>query len=72
VIYLLIVEEEDLFLLFYRDKNDPVGKNASMSNKAFRTALSKNLEILEADVRSGDVEELLSTSPSSQSGEAKS
>lgn len=58
VIYLLVVGDEDLFLLFYRDKNDPVGKNASMANPAFRSALHKHLSILNEDILSSNIEEL--------------
>lgn len=58
VLYLLVVGDGDLFLLFYRDKNDPVGKNASMANPAFRSALHKHLSILEEDILSSNIEEL--------------
>jgi len=54
VIYLLAVAEDDLFLLFYRGKNDPVGANASTKNPVFRSALHKYLAWLDQDIRSGD------------------
>ena len=41
IVYLLAVEDGDMFLLFYRGKNDAIGKNASMSNPAFRAALDR-------------------------------
>jgi hypothetical protein len=47
-----------MFLLFYRGKNDPVGRNVSMENPAFRTALDKYLALLESDIAAGNVEEL--------------
>ncbi len=59
IVYLLVVEGGDMFLLFYRGKNDPVGRNVSMANPAFRTALEKYLALLEADILGGDIEELL-------------
>jgi hypothetical protein len=58
VVYLLAVDDSDLFLLFYRGKNDPVGRNASMSNPAFRAALEKHLALLEADIAAGQIEQL--------------
>ena len=62
VLYLLVVEDDDLFLLFYRDKNDPVGRNAAMSNPGFRSALQKHLALLEEDILSANIEELPLTS----------
>lgn len=58
VLYLLVVEDEELFLLFYRDKNDPVGRNAAMSNSGFRSALQKHLALLEEDILSANIQEL--------------
>ena len=55
VIYLLSVAEEDLFLLFYRGKNDPIGANASEKNPAFRRELEKSLALLEQDILSGQI-----------------
>ena len=55
VIYLLSVAEEDLFLLFYRGKNDPIGANASEKNPAFRRELEKSLSLLEQDILSGQI-----------------
>jgi hypothetical protein len=59
IVYLLSVEDGDLFLLFYRGKNDPIGRNVSMANPAFREALDKHLALLEADIAGGKVEELV-------------
>ena len=58
IVYLLAVEDGDMFLLFYRGKNDPVGRNASIANPAFRSALDKYLMLLEADILDGNIEEL--------------
>lgn len=58
IVYLLSVDDGDMFLLFYRGKNDPVGRNASMANPVFRAQLDKHLALLEADIAAGDVEEL--------------
>ena len=64
VIYLLAVGDGDLFLLFYRDKNDPLGRNTSTANPAFRSALHKHLALLEEDIASANIEELpLTTNP---------
>ena len=61
IVYLLAVEDGDMFLLFYRGKNDAIGQNASMTNPAFRTALDKYLALLEADIADGNIEELPAT-----------
>jgi hypothetical protein len=63
IVYLLLVEDGDMFLLFYRGKNDPVGRNVSMGNPAFRTALDKYLALLESDIAAGNVEELPGSEP---------
>jgi len=56
VIYLLAVSEEDLFLLFYRGKNDPAGANATTKNPAFRAELHKYLALLEQDIHAGEID----------------
>lgn len=63
IVYLLLVEDGDMFLLFYRGKNEPIGRNVSMENPAFRTALDKYLALLGSDIAAGDVEELLGGEP---------
>ena len=50
IVYLLAVEDGDLFLLFYRDKNDPVGENITLQNPAFKKELHKHLDQLLADM----------------------
>lgn len=59
ILYLLVVEEGDLFVLFYRDKKDPVGENMSLINPAFRAELSKHLDALREDILKNLVEEIL-------------
>lgn len=56
VIYLLAVAEGDLFLLFYRSKNDPIGANASAKNPMFRAELHKYLGLLEQDIHAAEIE----------------
>ena len=56
VVYLLVLDEGDLFLLFYRSKEDPLGRNVSLSNPEFRKALDTHLNLLEADIARGDIE----------------
>jgi hypothetical protein len=56
VVYLLAVEPGDLFLLFYRDKNEPVGENISPKNETFRAQLKKHLHFLREDIEKDQVE----------------
>jgi hypothetical protein len=51
VVFLLEVEGGDLFLLFYRDKKDPVGVNISIQNKVFQNQLAKHLDALLKDIQ---------------------
>lgn len=53
VVYLLAVEAGDLFLLFYRNKQDAVGANVSPKNQAFRQQLGKHLGLLREDLAAG-------------------
>jgi hypothetical protein len=62
VVYMLAVGAGDLFLLFYRGKNDAVGANISPQNPAFRDQLKKYLAILREDIQANDVE-FLAVSP---------
>ena len=59
ILYLLVVEGEDLFVLFYRNKNDLVGGNMSPKNAAFNDQLIKHLELLREDILTNRVEEIL-------------
>lgn len=52
IVFLLEVKQDDLFLLFYRDKNDSVGSNITLQNKAFKTQLGKHLDSLKKDIES--------------------
>ncbi|MCS6247830.1 MAG: hypothetical protein H2173_10140 [Opitutus sp.] len=54
VVYLLGVEDGTLFLLFYRDKNDPVGQNISPQNPAFSKQLEKHLAFLLSDLTTNE------------------
>jgi N-acetylmuramoyl-L-alanine amidase len=56
IIFLLEVEEGDLFLLFYRNKKDTVGTNMTIQNKAFKTQLDKHLNSLRDDLDAGTFE----------------
>jgi hypothetical protein len=59
ILYLLVVEGGDLFVLFYRDKNDLVGENMSPKNAAFNNQLSKHLDLLREDILKDRVEQIL-------------
>lgn len=50
IVYLLAVEENDLFLLFYRGKSDEIGKNVTLANPAFRRQLNRHLDLLLQDI----------------------
>ncbi len=54
VVYMLTSDNEDFMLLFYRDKNDAIGKNITISNPAFKEEVSKHIDLLLADLESGN------------------
>jgi len=54
-VHLLAVADGTLFLLFYRDKNDSVGRNITIKNPAFRRQLHRHLDLLTQDLREGNV-----------------
>lgn len=56
ILYLLLVREGDLFVLFHRTKQDAVGENLSSRNPAFQRALTKHLELLREDLAAGRIE----------------
>lgn len=58
IVFLLEVQADDLFLLFYRDKKDAVGSNLTIQNKAFKRQLHKYLHYLVDDLDSGNFEVL--------------
>lgn len=59
ILYLLAVQERDLFVLFFRTKQDDVGSNMSPKNPAFNGALTKHLELLREDMAAGRIEEII-------------
>ena len=58
ILYLLVVQEKDLFVLFYRPKQDDVGANMSPQNPAFNSALTEHLDLLRDDLPDGRIEEI--------------
>jgi hypothetical protein len=58
IVYLLSVNDGTLFLLFYRDKDDPLGANITPKNPIFAAQLEKHLSLLQADIASGDFEDI--------------
>jgi hypothetical protein len=50
IIHLLSVQDGTLFLLFFRDKKDPIGQNITIHNKEFRRQLHKHLDLLAKDL----------------------
>ena len=58
IVLLLMVERDDLFLLFYRSKGDKVGDNISIKNPAFKSALTRYLALLRGDIANSAIEEI--------------
>ena len=58
ILYLLVVQEKDLFVIFYRTKQDDVGVNMSPKNPAFNNALTKYLDLLRDDLAAARIEEI--------------
>lgn len=56
IVFLVDVETGTAFLLFYRGKNDPIGANITIKNSVFRKRLHIYLDLLHADVVSGQVQ----------------
>ena len=54
IVHLLSVEDGTSFLLFFRDKKDPVGQNITIHNKDFRRQLHKHLDLLAKDLEDGN------------------
>ncbi len=50
IVFLVDVETNAGFFLFYRGKNDPIGKNISIKNPAFHKRLLQYLDLLQADI----------------------
>ncbi len=58
ILYLLVVQENDFFVLFYRPKQDDVGANMSPKNPVFSSALTKHLDLLRVDLAAGRIEQI--------------
>lgn len=56
IVYLVDVLTNDAFFLFYRSKNDKIGKNITIDNPGFRKALHKYLDLLFTDVEVNTVD----------------
>jgi hypothetical protein len=56
IIYLVDVLSNDAFFLFYRSKNDKIGKNISINNPEFKKTLHKYLALLYADLEIGAID----------------
>ena len=50
---MLTSDNEDFMLLFYRDKNDAIGKNITIANPIFKKEISKRIDLLLADLEDG-------------------
>ncbi len=53
VVYMLTSDNEDFMLLFYRDKDDAIGKNITIANPTFKKELVKHIDLLLADLEAG-------------------
>lgn len=53
LVFLVDVETTTGFLLFYRSKNDSVGKNISIKNPEFKRQLLRYLDLLHSDITVG-------------------
>ena len=56
IVYMLDTKSGDGFLLFYRNKNDQIGRNITLQNPEFKVALHKYLLILMNDIESGNID----------------
>lgn len=56
IVYLVDVASNDAFFLFYRNKNDKIGKNITINNPEFRKLLHAYLNLLDADIDAGTVD----------------
>lgn len=56
IVFLVDVASNDAFFLFYRSKNDKIGKNISIQNQEFKKILHKYLALLDTDVDSGAID----------------
>ena len=58
ILYILVVQEKDFFVLFHRPKRDDAGANMSPKNPAFNSALTKHLDLHRDDLADGRIEEI--------------
>jgi len=57
IVILVNVATGDGFFLFYRSKNDSIGRNVSVQNPLFRSMLHKYLLLLTSDIAEGNYQE---------------
>lgn len=50
IVFLVDMESGTGFFLFYRGKNDAIGKNITIKNPAFQKRLLQYLDLLQADI----------------------
>lgn len=50
IVFLVDVASNNAFFLFFRSKNDKIGKNISIQNQEFRKMLHKYLDLLDIDI----------------------
>ncbi len=53
IVYLIDSITQDGFFLFYRNKNDKIGKNISIKNPEFEKSLNTYLNLLNQDIEIG-------------------
>lgn len=56
IVFLVDVETSIGFFLFYRGKNDIIGKNITIKNPAFRKRLLQYLDLLQSDIANGRIQ----------------
>lgn len=56
IVFLVDVASNDAFFLFYRSKNDKIGKNITIQNQEFKKILHKYLALLDTDIDSGAID----------------
>jgi hypothetical protein len=53
IVFLIDMVSKDAFLVFYRKKDDPIGKNISIKNKFFKKRLHEYLLFMREDIEKG-------------------
>ncbi|EKD93369.1 MAG: hypothetical protein ACD_28C00161G0002 [uncultured bacterium] len=56
LVFLVDIKSTDGFFLFFRTKNDEIGRNITIKNAKSRTQLHRYLELLKADLREKNYE----------------